>query len=239
MFVPNPSLTEHRAPGAGPLTLDDNTEVLEKQDGRRLVLKAKTRPLGAGTIIAIDRHFGAAHPHAYGWGTLFGNDFRGHKAYLCGPPLMIDACITTLMQGRLFEKDIFTEKFLSAADAQQVRSLHEDIEDQVVYHVLLPVEDASARIRTVFTGCSGVGAAGIDRRDFGLLRQQRGDRDRDHRIVRLAGGEPLERQRRRDQALCDVGGRLPAQADDLRPHHHRTCVAVTGLVFQRNSNGHG
>ncbi|HCY62652.1 MAG TPA: phenol hydroxylase [Oxalobacteraceae bacterium] len=52
----------------------------------------------------------------------FDNDFRGHKAYLCGPPVMIDACITTLMQGRLFERDIYTEKFFSAADAQQVRS---------------------------------------------------------------------------------------------------------------------
>lgn len=52
----------------------------------------------------------------------FDNDFRGHKAYLCGPPLMVDACITTLMQGRLFERDIFTEEFISAADAQQVRS---------------------------------------------------------------------------------------------------------------------
>lgn len=52
----------------------------------------------------------------------FDNDFRGHKAYLCGPPLMIDACITTLMQGRLFERDIYMEKFISAADAQQVRS---------------------------------------------------------------------------------------------------------------------
>lgn len=52
----------------------------------------------------------------------FNNDFRGHKAYLCGPPLMIDACISTLMQGRLFERDIYTEKFISAADAQQVRS---------------------------------------------------------------------------------------------------------------------
>lgn len=52
----------------------------------------------------------------------FDNDFRGHKAYLCGPPLMIDACITALMQGRLFERDIYTEKFISAADAQQVRS---------------------------------------------------------------------------------------------------------------------
>ena len=52
----------------------------------------------------------------------FDNDFRGHKAYLCGPPLMIDACISTLMQGRLFERDIYTEKFISAADVQQVRS---------------------------------------------------------------------------------------------------------------------
>lgn len=52
----------------------------------------------------------------------FNNDFRGHKAYLCGPPLMIDACISMLMQGRLFERDIYTEKFISAADAQQVRS---------------------------------------------------------------------------------------------------------------------
>lgn len=52
----------------------------------------------------------------------FANDFRGLKAYLCGPPAMIDACISMLMQGRLFERDIYTEKFISAADAQQVRS---------------------------------------------------------------------------------------------------------------------
>ena len=52
----------------------------------------------------------------------FANDFRGRKAYLCGPPIMIEACITTLMQGRLFERDIYTEKFISAADANQTRS---------------------------------------------------------------------------------------------------------------------
>ncbi|MFM5907695.1 MAG: NADH:ubiquinone reductase (Na(+)-transporting) subunit F [Novosphingobium sp.] len=62
---------------------------------------------------------GFAHEAAV---ALFDNDFRGHKAYLCGPPLMIEACIAALMQGRLFERDIYTEKFLSAADAQQVRS---------------------------------------------------------------------------------------------------------------------
>lgn len=53
---------------------------------------------------------------------LFGGDFRGQRAYLCGPPPMIEACVATLMQGRLFERDIFTERFLSAADGQQARS---------------------------------------------------------------------------------------------------------------------
>ena len=52
----------------------------------------------------------------------FGGNFAGRKAYLCGPPPMIEACITTLMQGRLFERDIYTEKFLSAADTQATRS---------------------------------------------------------------------------------------------------------------------
>lgn len=52
----------------------------------------------------------------------FGGQFAGHKAYLCGPTPMIEACIATLMQGRLFERDIYTEKFISAADAQGPRS---------------------------------------------------------------------------------------------------------------------
>lgn len=48
---------------------------------------------------------------------MFGGRFAGLKAYLCGPPRMIDACLDTLMKGRLFERDIFMERFLSAADA--------------------------------------------------------------------------------------------------------------------------
>jgi len=52
----------------------------------------------------------------------FGNDFAGRKAYLCGPPPMIEACLTTLMQGRLYERDIYTEKFITAADASKPRS---------------------------------------------------------------------------------------------------------------------
>jgi phenol hydroxylase P5 protein len=48
----------------------------------------------------------------------FNGDFRQHKAYMCGPPLMIDACITALIRGRLFERDMFMEKFISAADTE-------------------------------------------------------------------------------------------------------------------------
>jgi len=44
--------------------------------------------------------------------------FEGYRAYMCGPPMMIDACITALMRGRLFEKDMFMEKFFNAADAE-------------------------------------------------------------------------------------------------------------------------
>ena len=51
----------------------------------------------------------------------FHNDFRGHRAYLCGPPPMIEACIGALMQGRLFERDIYTEKFLTSADGANGR----------------------------------------------------------------------------------------------------------------------
>lgn len=41
----------------------------------------------------------------------FDGKFEGYKAYMCGPPPMIDACITTLMRGRLFEKHMFMENF--------------------------------------------------------------------------------------------------------------------------------
>ncbi|WP_310528378.1 hypothetical protein [Nocardioides sp.] len=41
---------------------------------------------------------------------------------------------------------LLVEAALSVGDARQVRSLHSDIKDPVIYHVLLPLEDAAARI---------------------------------------------------------------------------------------------
>ncbi len=52
----------------------------------------------------------------------FKGDFSGRKAYLCGPPVMIEACLATLMQCRLYERDIYAEKFITAADASKPRS---------------------------------------------------------------------------------------------------------------------
>jgi len=43
---------------------------------------------------------------------------------------------------------LLVEQPLSAEDAAQVRSLHQDVEDPVRYHVLLPVEDAAARVES-------------------------------------------------------------------------------------------
>lgn len=52
----------------------------------------------------------------------FGGSFKGLSAYLCGPPVMIEACIRALMKGRLFERDIFTERFVTEADGESAKS---------------------------------------------------------------------------------------------------------------------
>jgi hypothetical protein len=41
---------------------------------------------------------------------------------------------------------LLVEQALTDVDARQVRSLHEGLDQPVVYHVLLPLEDAAARI---------------------------------------------------------------------------------------------
>ena len=53
---------------------------------------------------------------------------------------------------------LLVEQALTAQDAAQVRSLHEDMEDPVLYHVLVPVEDSAARIEAGM-GTLGTGEA--------------------------------------------------------------------------------
>ena len=46
-------------------------------------------------------------------------DWPGFRGYVHDAAKEIDAAITVLMQGRLFERDIFMEKFLTAADGAE------------------------------------------------------------------------------------------------------------------------
>src|SRR3954449_6906162 len=43
---------------------------------------------------------------------------------------------------------LLVEQPLTKQDAGQVRSLHESVEDPVRYHVVMPVEDAAARVES-------------------------------------------------------------------------------------------
>jgi hypothetical protein len=50
---------------------------------------------------------------------------------------------------------LLVEQALTVVDARQVLSLHEELDDPVVYHVLLPLENAAARIEASMGGLSG------------------------------------------------------------------------------------
>jgi hypothetical protein len=52
------------------------------------------------------------------------------------------------MSESTYDVVLLVEQPLSVDDAQQIRSLHQDMEDPVRYHVLLPVEDAAARVES-------------------------------------------------------------------------------------------
>ena len=49
---------------------------------------------------------------------------------------------------KTYDVVLLVEQPLSQQDARQVRGLHEEIEEHVRYHVLLPVEDAAARVES-------------------------------------------------------------------------------------------
>ncbi len=50
---------------------------------------------------------------------------------------------------------LLVEQALTNADAVQVRSLHEGLDEPVAYHVLLPLEDAAARIESSMGSLAG------------------------------------------------------------------------------------
>ncbi len=51
---------------------------------------------------------------------------------------------------------VLSEHEISVSDAEQIHGLHAEIGDQVVYHVLIPADDAAARLETTM-GTLGAG----------------------------------------------------------------------------------
>lgn len=94
---------------------------------------------------------------------------------------------------------LLAEQPLSRQDAHQVRSLHEGVEEPVRYHLLLPVEDAAARVEATM-GLLGTGeafaapAAAVTGDDLEgmqreLLRQARQELEEALTALRAAGAE--------------------------------------------------
>ena len=50
---------------------------------------------------------------------------------------------------------LLVEQALTEQDARQVRSLHDGLDDPVTYHVLLPLDDAAARVEASLGSLSG------------------------------------------------------------------------------------
>ena len=96
---------------------------------------------------------------------------------------------------------LLVEQAFTATDATNVRSLHEEIEDPVRYHVMLPVEDPSARVE----GAMGALATGevlatpavvIDEADLEGLRKElldtcRAGVDATVQAIEAAGGRAV------------------------------------------------
>jgi hypothetical protein len=103
------------------------------------------------------------------------------------------------MSDSTYDVVLLIEQPLSSQDARQVRGLHEDVEDPVRYHILLPVEDAAARVESAMGSLAGsevlaspalvMNDMNIEEVQHELLDQAREDLDSCCRRLTSAGGD--------------------------------------------------
>lgn len=89
---------------------------------------------------------------------------------------------------------LLVEQKLTAQDALQVRSLHEGLDDPVAYHVLLPLDDAAARVEASLGSLSGgelLASPGLPMNDVDLeaVREDAGVRSQDELTASVAALE--------------------------------------------------
>ena len=76
---------------------------------------------------------------------------------------------------------LLVEQMLTPQDAQQVRSLHDGLDDPVAYHLLLPLDDAAARVEASLGSLSGgelLASPGLPMADVDLEAVRADSRDR-------------------------------------------------------------
>ena len=109
---------------------------------------------------------------------------------------------------------LLVEQALTTADAAQVHSLHEGLDGPVTYHVLMPLEDAAARIEASM-GTLNAGdmmaspTMPMSEVDLDAVRKDCADRSEVRARGHARGAEPQRRHR------CRPGRLRPA---DRRPH---------------------
>ncbi len=121
---------------------------------------------------------------------------------------------------------LLVEQQLTSLDAAQVRSLHESIEEPVVYHVLLPVEDAAARVEASLGSLSGGDllaspAMPMGEIDIEAAEEQAHDRAENELVATVAALE---------SAGATVGG-----SDLVRGHPTEELIAKVAAVGGREA----
>jgi hypothetical protein len=94
---------------------------------------------------------------------------------------------------------LLVEEPLSEQDAQQVRGLHAELDEQVRYHVLIPVEDAASRVETAMSSLAAgeilaapaliMSDADIAEIQADLLAEARGNLDASLAKLQAAGAD--------------------------------------------------
>ena len=127
---------------------------------------------------------------------------------------------------------LLIEQPFTSTDATSVRSLHEDIEEPVRYHVMLPVEDASARVENAMGSLAtgevlvtppvALGDADLEGLRKNLLDTCRAGVDATIKTIEAAGGRAVGEAVTNDpiQALIDKVAEVDAREVIIltRPH---------------------
>jgi len=92
--------------------------------------------------------------------------------------------------GEHYDVVLLVEQALTPQDARQVRSLHEGLDQPVIYHVLLPMEDAAARLEASMGTLSGADllgspTIGMQSEDIAAVRKECEERSEEDLVTSL------------------------------------------------------